>query len=320
MIPVDVPRTYRAWTWMSGTDPLDLALAGTETQPPAPGEVLVRNEVIGLNPVDWKVLGSPSWARGKIPGCDGAGRVIALGEGVAGGWLGQRVAYHTHLVRPGSFAEITPVVARALLPLPAELDFETAASLPCPALTAWLALAKLPSRPGSLLIAGAGGAVGSYLVQFAVRAGWSVTAQCHPRHHARLADLGAAELPWDATLEDSSFAAAVDLRGSKEATGLFPVLQANGHLVTVQGRVPGWGTEPFGKCVSLHEVALGALHVHGDDLDWQALRRAGGEIFSDLAEGRLVAEDCRIGTFGDLPNLLDALKHRDFSGKPLVRV
>ena len=70
---------------MSGTDPLDLVLTSLETQPPQPGEVLVQNEVIGLNPVDWKVLGSPSWKQGKIPGCDAAGRVVALGEGVTEG-------------------------------------------------------------------------------------------------------------------------------------------------------------------------------------------------------------------------------------------
>ena len=319
MTSFSLPETYRAWTWMSGTDPLDLVLTSLETQPPQPGEVLVQNEVIGLNPVDWKVLGSPSWKQGKIPGCDAAGRVVALGEGVTEGWLGQRVAYHTYLGRQGSFAELTPVVSRALLPLPAELDFATAASILCSALTAWLAIAKLPAQPGSLLIAGAGGAVGNYLVQIAARKGWEVTAQCHPRHHARLAAYGASVLPWDATLEDNSFYAAVDLRGSNEASGLFGKLRANGHLVTIQGRVPGWGTDPFGKCVSLHEVALGALHVHGDDRDWQCLRRAGRDIFCDLVEGRLIAEDCRVKAFEELPQLLNALKHRSFGGRALIR-
>lgn len=44
-----------------------------------PDEVLVRNAVIGLNPVDWRVLGSSElgWRRGYIFGVDGAGTVIA---------------------------------------------------------------------------------------------------------------------------------------------------------------------------------------------------------------------------------------------------
>ncbi|MEI4488951.1 alcohol dehydrogenase catalytic domain-containing protein [Frigidibacter sp. MR17.14] len=320
MQKADALQRYRAWTWVQGKDPLDLVLAERPVAGPGPGEVLVQNDVIGLNPVDWKVLGSASWQPGKVPGCDGAGRVIAVGDGVPLAWIGQRVAYHTWLGGPGSFAEVTPVAARALLPVPAALDLETAATVPCPALTAWLALSKLPVRQGTLLIAGAGGGVGGYLVQMALQAGWEVTAQCHPRHHERLAGYGAAVLPWNAELPPAAFAAAIDLRGPEAAAGLFPQLRANGHLVCIQGRVSGWGSEAFGRCISLHEVALGALHVHGDALDWRALRSAATGIFDGLESGRLVAEPVVVRAFEDLPSHLRALRNRDFSGKALIRI
>ncbi|WP_172328916.1 alcohol dehydrogenase catalytic domain-containing protein [Mangrovicoccus sp. HB161399] len=315
----DLPAHHRAWTWQSGRDPHGLVLAKQPVAAPGPGEVLVRNAVIGLNPVDWKVLGSTSWQPGKVPGCDGAGTVIAVGTDVPEAWLGQRVGYHTWLGGPGSFAEITPVAARALLPVPAGLDMDLAASMPCPALTAWLALSKLPGGGGSLLVAGAGGGVGGYLVQLALEARWNVTAQCHPRHHARLAAYGAEVLPWNANLPQAAYTAAVDLRGPEPAAGLFPHLRANGHLVCVQGRVPGWGDAAFERCISLHEVALGALHVHGDVADWHGLRHAGAMIFDGLLTGRLVPEPTVATDFECLPAHLRALRDRDFSGKALIR-
>ncbi|MEN3754620.1 hypothetical protein ABC733_24105 [Mangrovibacter sp. SLW1] len=70
----------------------------------------------------------------------------------------------------------------------------------------------------------------------------------------------------------------------------------------------------------MHEVALGALHTWGDDDDWQALTSAGEAMLSDLSQGRLRAEETVIRPFGELPDLLGALKARAFSGKPLVRV
>lgn len=320
MRATDVPQYYRAWTWQSGREPHNLVLAEHSVATPGPGEVLVRNAAIGLNPVDWKVLGSTSWQPGKIPGCDGAGTVIAVGADVPEAWVGQRVAYHTWLGGHGSFAEITPVAERALLPVPAELDLQTAASVPCPALTAWLALSKLPAGGGSLLVAGAGGGVGGYLVQLALEAGWKVTAQCHPRHHVRLAGYGADVLPWNAELSPQTYTAAIDLRGPEPAAGLFPHLRANAHLVCIQGRVPGWGDAAFERCISLHEVALGALHVHGDTADWHALRVAGAMIFDGLLTGRLEAEPTMIRDFECLPAHLRALRDRDFSGKALIGI
>lgn len=70
-----------------------------------------------------------------------------------------------HLQREGSYAEFTLLKAEVLLRIPDELDFAAAAAFPCPALTAWQAIEKIPTRPGAqLLIAGAGGSVGHFLV------------------------------------------------------------------------------------------------------------------------------------------------------------
>ncbi|KAA8996671.1 alcohol dehydrogenase [Affinibrenneria salicis] len=325
-----LPADYRAWRWRNSAEPQDLALESIPMAPPAPGQALVRNQVIGLNPVDWKVLGGAlvDWRGGKVPGVDGAGIVVAVGDGVASEWLGQRVAYHQNLQQPGSFAEYTPIVARALLRVPDGMDVSVAASFPCPGLTAWLALEKVPPQPGSpVLISGAGGAVGHYLVQLAAARGFSVTTLSHARHWARLQALGASEClagPLAADQrwpqDDARFYAVIDSVNERHAAQLAPALLANGHLVCIQGRLEQWPCAPFGRALSLHEVALGALHRFGDDASWSRLTAAGERLLSEIAGQRLQPEAQVVREFSELARLLDDLRHRQFSGKPLVRL
>ncbi|MBN3723904.1 alcohol dehydrogenase catalytic domain-containing protein [Burkholderia sp. Ac-20379] len=324
-----IPSTWRAWTWAGSADPLALRLADVAAAPLAPGRMLVRNAAIGLNPVDWKVLGGDlvDWAPGKVPGVDGAGTVVAVADDVPADWIGTRVAYHTDLATPGSFAEYTPVAARAVLRVPDGVDLATAAGMPCPALTAWLAFDKLPLREGGrVLISGAGGAVGLYAVQFAAALGFQVDAMCHPRHWERLRALGAQaciEGPLDAAsgwadAHAGRYFAVVDSVNADHAAQLAPALGANGHLVCIQGRAAAWPNAPFGRALSLHEVALGALHPHGSDDDWARLVKAGEAILRQIAAGRLATEALATAGFDALPAHLDALRLRAFSGKALV--
>ena len=324
-----LPDTYRAWRWYENAEPLALRLEQVAMHAPPAGQVVVRNAVIGLNPVDWKVLGGGlvEWRPGHVPGVDGAGVVVAVGDGVSGQWLGRRVAYHTSLQRDDSFAEYAEVAARALLRLPDTLDFETAAGVPCPALTAWQAIEKLPVQPEqALLVSGAGGAVGNYLVQLASQRGFSVTAMANARHWERLRALGAqacidgtraAEMP---VRGRGRFFAVIDCVSEQHAERLAGRLCANGHLVCIQGRVPQWPCAPFGRSISLHEVALGALHGCGDDADWQRLTADGEWLLEEIAAGRLQAQEHVVSDFGALARALDGLRRRGFSGKPLVRV
>jgi NADPH:quinone reductase-like Zn-dependent oxidoreductase len=324
---IEVPDRYRVWSWQKSADPCDLLLEERPLPVPEPGELLVRNEAIGLNPVDWKVLDRDlvSWQRGHIPGVDGAGTVVALGPDVGPAWLGRRVAYHQSLGRHGSFAEYVPIAAQVLLPMPDALPMATAAGVPCPALTAWLAVDKLPDLSGEpMLVSGAGGAVANYLVQFARLRGWLVTAMCNPRHWERLLSLGASAVrpgplaPGEVWADEAPFTAVVDSINGDHAARLASTLYGNGHLVAIQGRVAQWPDPPFTRAISLHEVALGALHVHGDAHAWARLTASGERILAAIAEGSLVPEPTVEGTFDTLPAMLDGLRHRDFSGKPVV--
>lgn len=324
-----MPQEQRAWTWQGSPEPLALVLKQRPLEPAPAHHVRVRNAVIGLNPVDWKVLdGKLSPLKpGQIPGVDASGTVEEIGQGVDPHWQGQRVTFHCSLQDDGSFAEYTTVPARALLRLPSEMDFETAASFPCPALTAWLAINKLPvGARNPLLISGAGGAVGQYLVQLATARGFVISAMAHPRHHEHLQTLGAKECLPGPLADDQAwsgerrFFAVIDTVGGDHAARLAESLRANGHLVCVQDRVSGWLCPPFTRTLSMHEVALGALHIWGDDDDWAQLVAAGERMLAEIIAGRLQPETRLVRDFEDLPQFLDELRHRSFSGKAVVRV
>lgn len=161
---------------------------------PGPGEVSVRIAAASLNYRDILVRGgqSASGANGSvIPLSDGAGEIVALGEGVTDWSLGDRVAatffrdwidgpfdpVHHDSARGGScdgvLAEIIVAPAHSLVRIPGGLDFAEAAALPCAALTAWHALMERGQAVGpgtSVLCLGTGG-VSVFALQIAKAAG-----------------------------------------------------------------------------------------------------------------------------------------------------
>ncbi|HGQ7767866.1 TPA: zinc-binding dehydrogenase [Pseudomonas aeruginosa] len=316
--------SHRAWSWQGSDNPVELKLVDKPMPVLGAGDVLVRNLAIGLNPVDWKVLGGDlvDWKSGHVPGVDGAGIVAAVGEGVPSAWVGQRVAYHQSLARDGSFAEYTAVQARVLLRIPASVDWTCAASLPCPALTAWLALEKLPRSCKHLLIGGAGGSVAHHLIQLAAGRGLQISVMSHPRHVERLRTLGASQwlngplhAPWQGA---ACFDAVIDTVNVQHAEWLAPSLRANGHLVCVQDRLSASPVPPFTRTLSLHEVALGASHAFGDDRSWRELVSAGESLLDELGAEQWAPDAINEAPFEQLAIHLAGLQNRTYSGKAIV--
>src|SRR3569832_1827263 len=98
----------------------------------------------------------------SIPGQELAGVVPALGYGTTGLSVGQRVFGLTDSYRAGGLAEYVAIETRNLAPLPSDVDFTVAASLPMPGLTAWQALEHGRLQAGqSVLVHAAAGSVGS---------------------------------------------------------------------------------------------------------------------------------------------------------------
>ena len=130
-----------------------------ETGAPGPGQVLLRNRAIGFNFIDIY------FRTGVYPleypsglGSEGAGEVLAVGEGVNDINPGDRVAYCTPPV--GAYAEERVYPADRLVPLPDEVGYEHAAAMMLKGLTSWYLLHhSYPVQDGDtvLLYAAAGG-------------------------------------------------------------------------------------------------------------------------------------------------------------------
>jgi len=146
-----------------------------------PGEVLIKIEAIGINPVDTYIRSGVYAALPELPytpGGDAAGTVEAVGDGVDGFALGDRV-YMAAIVdrrNRGAMAEKAVVPARALFHLPDNVSFAAGAALGVPYATAYYGLyMRGAARPGdTLFVHGASGAVGSAAVQMGRGLGMTV--------------------------------------------------------------------------------------------------------------------------------------------------
>lgn len=149
-----------------------------EAPPPVPasGQALVQIQAIGLNYIDtYHREGLYPVSLPCIPGMEASGTVVALGEGVHEVKVGDRVAYAGAL---GAYAQQAAVPAARLVPLPAEIDFETGAAAMLQGMTAhYLVHGSFPLKEGdTALVHAAAGGVGLLLVQMARQRGARVIA------------------------------------------------------------------------------------------------------------------------------------------------
>jgi len=197
-----------------------LSLVERETPEPGVGEVRVRLVRAGVNPTDWKAR-SGATARGPLaaptsPGQDGAGVVDAIGLGVDGLAVGDRVWVYLaqHDSPYGTAAEYTVVPAAHAVRMPEHASFELGASLGVPALSSHRALtsgdvARL--APGAfagryVLVQGGAGAVGNAAIQLAAWAGASVITTVSSAEKAALAAAAGAQHIVDYREQDAAAA------------------------------------------------------------------------------------------------------------------
>jgi NADPH:quinone reductase-like Zn-dependent oxidoreductase len=157
------------------------------------GQVVVRVAGTSFNPVDVAIrmgllrqvfpVTFP-----HIPNFDVAGVITEVGEGVSDWRAGDAVVAFLPMTAPGAAAEYVAAPAEALVAAPRTGELADAAALPSASLTAWQALFEHANVQAgqSVLVNGAGGAVGGYVVQFAKQAGLTVTATASARSLDRL--------------------------------------------------------------------------------------------------------------------------------------
>ncbi|WP_339822935.1 alcohol dehydrogenase family protein [Sulfitobacter dubius] len=310
-----LPTTMKAivLTGHGGLDKLELREDMPVPQPSA-GEVLVRVGASAVNNTDvntrtgWyskavrgdtgsaatEGYGGASDADGawsgalsfpRIQGADCCGEIVAVGEGVDAGRIGERV-----LLRPmygpmaagpdalitfgserdGGFAEYTTAEATNALVIDSTLSDLELASFPCAFSTAEGMIQRAGLGAERVLITGASGGVGSAAVQLAKRRGAHVTAQTSPAKIDALKALGADEaLDRDATLLEDAFDVVLDLVGGGRWPKLLDALVTRGRYVT-SGAIAG----------PIVELDLRTLYLK--DLTLIGSTRQEPAVFSDL--------------------------------------
>jgi NADPH:quinone reductase len=176
---------------------------------PGPGEVVVQVRVSGVNPTDWKARqgGAPGQLPPfpeVVPNQDGAGVVVATGQGVAAGRVGERVwLWEAAWQRPdGTAQEQFAIPEHQAVHLPDGASFDLGASIGIPALTAHRCLTVGGTdrlHPGALegqvvLVAGGAGAVGHAAIELARWAGARVAATVSSAAKESLAAAAGADL------------------------------------------------------------------------------------------------------------------------------
>jgi NADPH:quinone reductase-like Zn-dependent oxidoreductase len=213
------------------------------TPAPRAGEVLVRVHAATVSRTDcgglWGApfiyrffVGFPR-PRHAATGCDFAGEVAAVGEGVTGFRVGDRV-WGFDDNGAGTHAEYaTYPVSRAIAAIPANLDYAQAAACAEGAHYAINCLRKVPAEAGRrALVNGATGAIGSATVQLLRNRGVHVTAVCAAPHLELVRSLGADRvfdyLSQDFTKDDARYDFVIDAVGKSTFGACKPLLEPGG--------------------------------------------------------------------------------------------
>ncbi len=207
-------------------------------------QVLVKIHDAGVNPFDWKVR--KGFMKDVMPvqfpltmGYDFAGEIVELGSSVQDFKVGDRVFGFAH----GAYAEFGIADVDKFAKIPDGLKNEIAASLPTPGLTAYQLIADHVKALGfqKLLVHGAAGAVGSFVVQIAKSFGMTVYANAAKEDEAYLRELGVEKIIDYKTqrFEEvlTNLDAVVDLVGGETLKRSYQCVKPGGLVISTVGPV-----------------------------------------------------------------------------------
>ncbi|MEV0125240.1 SDR family NAD(P)-dependent oxidoreductase [Streptomyces sp. NPDC050703] len=294
--------------------------------PPAAGQVEVEVTAAGLNFSDvLKALDSYPGAEGVVPlGAECAGRIVAVGDGVTGRRVGDRVI----AAAPGAMAAFITLDARLVAPAPAGLDDEQAAAVPIAFLTAVHGLERL-ARLGegeSVLIHSATGGVGLAALQVARRRGARVFATAGTASKRELLrGLGVAHVMDSRTLDFAD-----EIRALTDGRGVDVVLNSSSGETLVRSLelvAPGGRFVEIGKRDIHDNSPIGLEFFKGNraflavDLE-QTIREEPARVAGLLADlvagfdrGEFTALPVTTHTFGDAPAAFTAMAKARHTGK-----
>ncbi len=278
---------------------------------PGEGEVTIRVQAAGVNPIDWKILhgtyASEPLTEPRGLGVELAGVLEHVGAGVEGLVEGEEVL---GAAASPAYAEIALARAHALLRRPPDVPWEVAGSLAVVVGTAYATLERLDLQPGeTLLLLGASGGVGSVATQLAVARGVEVLGTAGESKLERLRALGARGVLYGNGLEQRLREAAPG--------GVDAVLDASGHGELPAAIALAGGT---GRALTIagspaaNELGVPFHAGGGGELTQQALR----EVLPLIQSGRFDFPIAGLFDLGQVPDALRESEHGHPTGKLVV--
>lgn len=297
---------------------------------PGPGQVLVRQTAIGVNYIDtYHRSGLYPLRLPSGLGMEGAGEVVAAGEGVSRFAPGDRVAFASGPI--GAYAELHAVDAARAVAIPGGVDDRTAAAALLKGMTAEFLLRRCrPVATGeTILVHAAAGGVGQIMVQWAKALGAVVIATAgNAAKAARVRDLGADHVilygEQDVAAEvrritgGAGVPVAYDSVGAATFEGTLASLARRGVFVSFgNASGPPPAVEP-GRLMRLGSLfftrpTLGDYVATTEDLDASA-----AEVFGRIAAGEISIEIGQTFPLSQARAAHEALESRQTVGSTLL--
>ena len=307
----------------------EVLVAGERADPVAgPGQIVVKVAAAGVNFIDiYRRSGVYRQPLPYIPGSEGAGTVIAVGEGVAEFSPGDHVAWREE--GSGSYAERVAVAAQVAVPVPEGIDLKVAAAVMLQGMTAhYLCRSTFPVTEGAVTVVhAAAGGVGLLLTQLIKDLGGTVVATTSSAAKAVLAKQAGADF---VTTYEEFPAVVREVTGGRGADVVFDgvgkdtfdaslsVLRPRGMMVLFggsSGQVPPFDLQRLNSGGSLFVTRPTLDHYVADrtELLWRA-----GDLFERIVKGTL---HVRIGAeypLAEAPRAHEDLAGRKTTGKLIL--
>lgn len=292
---------------------------------PGPGQVRVRHRACGINFIDtYARTGLYAAQLPTVLGVEAAGVIDAVGPGVTGFAVGDRVAYAAQ--KPGSYAEARLVDARVVFALPDAIDFETAAAMMLKGLTVAYLLERTQPQGGlhrgdPIVWHAAAGGVGLIACQWAKTMGLVVIGTAGSEEKCELARRHGAAHAIDYRREDvvarvreltggTGVRVVYDSVGKDTWERSLDCLAPFGLMVTfgnASGPVP-----PFSPLVLSQK---GSLYVTRPTLGTHLAERAVGERLASALFAKVTSGEVKIEISGRYKLEDAAQAHRDLEAR-----
>ncbi len=322
---MSIPKAMRAAFIQSAGGPEKIQIDFLPVPQPGPTDVLVQMEASAVNHVDLFVRSGAYRTHTPFPfviGRDLVGTVVATGPGANEYKVGERVWCNSlgHAGRQGAFSEYAVVSSERLYRLPNGVDPVVAAPVLHAGATAYLGLVREAGLQvgETICVGGAGGGVGSSVVQLAKTMGARVIATASPRDEEWCRSCGADEvLDYQSEslynqireLAPEGVGVWWDNSGRNDFTAYLPMMRLGGRIIVLAGL----GATPV--------LPVGAMYTNDVSIRGFAISNASvGDLASAAATiNQLLALGCLQARIGATFNLAEARKAHEAMGSGLIR-